>query len=133
MEKNFWANKLVGKLKLLVNYSISIVVSLITFVLFELFFWFKKFLMQKKLAHHFLSNYFLKKNFFSKWPWHLIFGKKVSDFFSKKIYLNYLHYFCILKKILTLAKIYRNPLIIEFKYFVKLNLIRSLAKLISTI
>ena len=43
---------------MLVNLSISIFVSLITFVLFELFFWFKKILMKKRLAHHFLSNYF---------------------------------------------------------------------------
>ena len=49
---------------------------------------------------------------------------------EKELFSLWLHTY---KKVFSLAKTYRNSLLIESKYFVKLNLISSLVKLIITV
>ena len=112
---------------MLVNFSISIFKSLITFVKIKIFFWIKKFLIWKKMAHHFLKNYFFKK-FFLLIDLDLLFSaKKFLRFFFWKylqklvtLSLHTIKSFQIGKK---LTENFQYP---NFYIFVRLNLFRSL-------
>jgi len=80
--------------------------------------------------HFFTKNTIFKRTHFKRKKKEFLLNLKQRNL--RVFFLTY-HGRTKVKKVFSLAKIYRNPLVIEFEYFVKLNLIRFLAKLVSNI